>query len=98
MYRNVTISNIDVENVNCIGDSGDTSFILFDSGENTNSLVISYSNIKNSKSNGPFIKFMGNSNEFTFENSIIDSVRAYGPIIENESIKVYIIHITPKLK
>ncbi|OUM60242.1 hypothetical protein PIROE2DRAFT_14060, partial [Piromyces sp. E2] len=78
---------MEVDNVICFGDGGDTYFILFDTGDSTKRLIINNSIIKNSISNGPFIKFIGEGSVFTSENMIIDSVRTYGPIIDTESKK-----------
>jgi len=51
-------------------------------------LNITNSNIKNSFSNGPFIKIIGNSNRFLLENTLINNITSYGPILQNTSKNV----------
>ena len=87
-YNNVKINNIEVENISCTGDNGDSSFILFNSDDNNNTFSISNSIIKNSISNGPFIKITGNANSFKLENTTIYNITSYGPIIDDNSKKV----------
>ncbi|ORX63531.1 hypothetical protein BCR32DRAFT_273406 [Anaeromyces robustus] len=90
LHNNITINNVEIENASCVGDSGDTSFIIFDTGESEKSLNINNLNLKNSLSNGPFIKIKGFSSKVTIKNSNINNVRSYGSVIENTSIKAYI--------
>lgn len=85
---NLYINNLEAKNIKCIGDSGDTSFILFDSGEAENSFEIKNVIIKDSVSNGSFIKIIGNSNIVNISNSTVSNIKSYGPIIDNTSIKV----------
>jgi len=87
-YNNIKINNIEVENISCTGDNGDSSFILFNSDDNNNTFSISNSIIKNSISNGPFIKITGNANSFKLENTTIYNITSYGPIIDDNSKKV----------
>ncbi|ORY47563.1 hypothetical protein LY90DRAFT_10045 [Neocallimastix californiae] len=84
---NLYINNLEAKNIKCIGDSGDTSFILFDSGEAENSFEIKNVIIKDSVSNGSFIKIIGNSNIVNISNSTVSNIKSYGPIIDNTSIK-----------
>ncbi|OUM69480.1 hypothetical protein PIROE2DRAFT_2569 [Piromyces sp. E2] len=86
-YNNVIINNIDIDNISCVGDKDDTSFILFNSGEDIKSLSIDHAKITNNISNGPFIKVIGDNNEFTLKNMEIKNNELYGSIIVNESKK-----------
>jgi len=88
LYNDVIIDNIEVTDVKCIGENGNTSFILFDSGENSKKLSISNSKIINNKSNDSFIKIIGYSNDLIIENTKINNIVSYGPIIKNTSTKV----------
>jgi len=87
--KDVFINNIEVDNISCTGDNGFSSFILFNSEYSDNTLNIANSNFRNSFSNGPFIKIVGNTNKFILENTSINNITSYGPIIENNSIKVF---------
>ncbi|ORX45341.1 hypothetical protein BCR36DRAFT_358228, partial [Piromyces finnis] len=85
IYNNISLNNIEVEDIQCIGDSDNTSFILFNSGEKYKYLDITNMKIQNSISNGPFIKICGDNNEISIKNSFIKNIRSYGSIIENQS-------------
>ena len=80
--------NITIENISCNGDSGETSFILFDSGEEYKSLLIENLNAKSVQSNGSFIKIKGDTNEILIKNSNFSEIVSFGSIIENKSKKV----------
>ncbi|OUM57725.1 hypothetical protein PIROE2DRAFT_17194 [Piromyces sp. E2] len=56
-------------------------------GEVHKKLSINNAKIRNSISNGSFIKIVGDSNEITINNSYINNIKAYGQIIENKSKK-----------
>jgi len=88
-HNDISFTNVEVDNVICAGDSDDSSLILFNS-EYTNNKILHLNNIKitNSKSNGSFIKIVGDTNIFVIENSIINNIISYGPIIENSSLMV----------
>jgi len=77
-----------VQNIKCTGDSGNSAFILFDSGELYKNLTIENLHVIDSISNGAFIKIIGNTNYITFNNFTFQSNKSYGPIISNESINV----------
>ena len=80
-----------MNNVSCTGDSGESSFILYDTDNSLNNkLQIDNLNVKNSVSNGAFIKVKGNSNEFVIKNSYINNINSYGPIIQYLSLNVII--------
>jgi len=81
-----------VNDISCVGDSGDTSFIFYDSGDINKKLVIKNMQVKNSKSNGPFIKIIGKVNELLLENSNITNIKSYGSIIEIQSNEVNFIN------
>ncbi|ORX56013.1 hypothetical protein BCR36DRAFT_175699 [Piromyces finnis] len=85
LYNSVEINNVTVTDIQCIGEYGNTSFILFNSGENPNKLSIKNSNMQSNKSNDSFIKIIGDSIEFVLENSIITKMKCYGPIIDIKS-------------
>jgi len=89
LYNNVEIDNLEVEDLKCVGDIDNSSFILFDSGESEKLFNINNMNIKNSVSNGSFIKIRGYSNIINIKNSVIENVQSSGSIIENESKNVY---------
>ncbi|ORX56015.1 hypothetical protein BCR36DRAFT_280564 [Piromyces finnis] len=85
MYNDIFINNIEVENISCIGEAGNTSFILFDSGEKNCILTIKNSIMKNNYSNGSFIRIVGDSTKLFIENTIFHEIESYGSIIENQS-------------
>jgi len=88
IYSDIYINNMEVENIRCIGDRNDTSFILYDTGENVMKISINNLVIKNSISNGPFIKIKGNTSKVNFENFNLVNITSYGSIIDNLSKKV----------
>jgi len=88
IYSDININGMEVENITCVGDRSDTSFILYDSGENDMKMSINNLKIKNSLSNGPFIKIKGDSNKIKFENFNLVNITSYGSIIDNISRKV----------
>lgn len=92
------MSNIIVKNITCLGESGDTSFILFDSGEDKKQISINNIDAENVLSNGSFIKIDGDSNELTLKNSNINYITSYGSIINNKSKKVYFYFYINSLK
>ncbi|OUM63860.1 hypothetical protein PIROE2DRAFT_9529 [Piromyces sp. E2] len=81
------MNNIKFSNITCIGDSGDASFILYNSDENKGKLDIKNLDGKDSLSNGPFIKVIGNSNSVAIYNSSLNNIISYGPIIKISSKK-----------
>ncbi|ORX50769.1 hypothetical protein BCR36DRAFT_397449 [Piromyces finnis] len=85
--NNVNIENMEVENIQCVGDTDRTSFLLYDSGEDKKTININNVSIKNSISNGPFIKIKGDISEINMNNVNIKSVRSYGSIIKDLSTK-----------
>ncbi|ORX82804.1 hypothetical protein BCR32DRAFT_292364 [Anaeromyces robustus] len=87
VYNDIYIDNMEANSISCVGDGGDTSFILFNSGENKKFLSINNSLITNSSSNGSFIKLLGDTNDFILKNTNVSSIFSYGPIIENTSKK-----------
>ncbi|KAG4085267.1 hypothetical protein H8356DRAFT_1298496 [Neocallimastix lanati (nom. inval.)] len=90
IYHDIFINNIEIENIKCNGEGKDSSFIFFDSGEDHKKLTILNSNIKDSISNGPFIKAIGNSNDMIIRNTNINNITSYGSVIENISTKATI--------
>ncbi|ORY85198.1 hypothetical protein LY90DRAFT_663470 [Neocallimastix californiae] len=90
LYSNTIINYLEAENISCIGDSDDSAFILFDSGELYRTLIINHLNLRNCTSNGPLIKFIGTTNELLIKKSNFINVSSYGPIIENFSNTVNI--------
>ena len=91
IYKDTYINNFEVNNISCVGDSEDSSIILFDSSELGNSLSINNLNIKNSSSNGSFIKIIGNASEVTINNSNLNGLISYGSLINNLSTKVLLL-------
>ncbi|KAG4094011.1 hypothetical protein H8356DRAFT_947657 [Neocallimastix lanati (nom. inval.)] len=55
LHNDIAMNNIEVDNVSCIGDSGDSSFILFNSNETNKKITIKNFYAKNCISNGSFI-------------------------------------------
>jgi len=82
------MNTVEFSNITCVGDSGDSSFILYDSGETNGKISIDNLKGKFSQSNGPFIKIIGNSNSFIINNSTMNNIQSYGPIIKVSSDKV----------
>jgi len=93
MYNNININKNYVENISCIGEESNASYILFDSGEEKNKLSINNSIIKNSNSNGSFIQIIGESSELILKNTTFDNIISFGSIIKSESKMVLIINI-----
>lgn len=92
--NNVDINGMEIEDIKCVGDGEKTSFLLFDSGEARRTININNIHIKNSISNGPFIKFIGDLSEVNINNSEISNIISYGSIIKDTSlnvIKIYFI-------
>jgi len=88
LHNDIAMNNIEVDNVSCIGDSGDSSFILFNSNETNKKITIKNFYAKNCISNGSFITIIGNSNQLVITNSTLLKIQSYGPIIENLSLMV----------
>ena len=88
LYNDIIIDGIDAENIICNGDGGDSSLILFDSGEVKKKIELYNLNINNCSTNGPLIKIIGNHNEVIIKDTIINNVNSFGPLIENNSEKV----------
>jgi len=88
IYHNLIIDTMEVDNIKCMDDTEHTSFIVFDSGENNNKLIIKNLTIQNSYSNGSVIKINGESNEINVIDSNINHVTSYDSIIKNRSLKV----------
>jgi len=88
LYSDISIDGFDSENIICNGDGGDSSLILFDSGEAEKKIELYNLNINNCSTNGPLIKITGNHNEVIIKDTIINNVNSYGPLIENNSEKV----------
>ena len=72
----------------CNGDDGDSSLILFNSGEAEKKIELYNLNINNCSTNGPLIKITGSHNEVIIKDTIINNVNSYGLLIENNSEKV----------
>jgi len=87
-YNNVFIHKMKVEDVKCIGNANDSTFIRFESNEKTNLLEIDDLNIKNVFSHGSFITFEGPSNQLILKNSNIYYSNFYGPFLKKKSEKV----------
>ncbi|ORX49040.1 hypothetical protein BCR36DRAFT_413035 [Piromyces finnis] len=83
LYYNITLNNIEVDNVSCTGDGGESSFMLYDSDESINSrLQINNLYTKNCVLNGSFIKVKGKVNEIDIHNSSFNRIDSYGPTIQ----------------
>jgi len=91
LYKDVNINNMEVDNVTCLGEGGDTSLIIFDSGSSYNSMIINNLNVKNVHSNGPLVKIKGDHNEIKIENSQINDTILYGSVIESTTKKVFLL-------
>jgi len=89
IYKNIYINNLEVINLSCIGDSSDSSLILFDSGTTNSSLSITNLKVKYSFSNGSLIKTIGNESTITIKNSTLSNLVTYGSTIDISSIKVF---------
>ncbi|OUM68068.1 hypothetical protein PIROE2DRAFT_4352 [Piromyces sp. E2] len=85
MYNDIYINQIDVENISCIGEENDASFILLNSGEIKSKLTIKNSKMINNNSNGSFIRINGESSELILENTTFDNIISYGSVIQSES-------------
>jgi len=83
-------TNITAENISYVGDGGNTSMVLFDSNsiDDIKKFYIYGLNVTNSFSNGPLIKIIGNYVEMILDDSNINKIKTYGPIIETRTNKV----------
>ncbi|ORX81129.1 hypothetical protein BCR32DRAFT_293444 [Anaeromyces robustus] len=87
LYKNISINNLNINNITCNGDNGYASFLLFDSGEELKNLTINNLKAENSLFNGSFIKIKGETNDISLKDSIITNNISYGSIIKNTSKK-----------
>jgi len=88
IYKDLTINNLEISNIKCTGDSGESSLILFESGEASHKMDLSNLYIRECVSNGPLIRIIGNTNEIYVKDSRIKYNESYGPIIKNTSLNV----------
>jgi len=88
LYKNLIINDLKIENIKCTGDSGESSLILFDSGELSQIIDISNLNINDCTSNGPLIRIIGDTNQIYIKDSYIDNNNSFGSIIKNTSSNV----------
>jgi len=86
-YRSLNITNSKITDIKCTGDSGESSLILFDSGELLQNMVLSNIIIKRCIANGPLVKIMGDTNEIFINDTTIEDNKSYGSIIKNISSK-----------
>ena len=88
--KDVYFTNVTAENISCVGDGSNTSMILFDSNniDDFKKIHIFGLNVINSFSNGPLIKTIGNYVEMIIDDSNINKIKTYGPIIETKTNKV----------
>lgn len=84
----MTINHLEGENISCYGDGGESSFLLFDSGEEEKQLSINNLNVKNMKINGSLIKVIGKSSIVNIKNSNVYNITSYGSLIKYSSNKV----------
>jgi len=87
LYSKLTIKNLDFINIKCTGDSGESSLILFNSGDMSHKLDISNLNVQKCSTNGPLISITGNSNEISIRDSTFENNNSYGSGIKNDSTK-----------
>jgi len=88
LYRDLIISNLDIQNIKCIDDNDKSSLIIFNSGALLQKMEISNSNVSNCLTNGPLISITGNDNEINIKDTAIDNNTSYGSGIMNSSSKV----------
>ncbi|ORX40393.1 hypothetical protein BCR36DRAFT_364685 [Piromyces finnis] len=86
MYNSVIIEDCEFKNILCNGDSDNSSLIIFDSGENSNTFDIKNVIIENCKTNGDMITINGNKPIIKMFNVKIDKIHSYGALINNQSI------------
>ncbi|KAG4092818.1 hypothetical protein H8356DRAFT_950126 [Neocallimastix lanati (nom. inval.)] len=88
--KDVYFTNVTAENISCVGDGSNTSMILFDSNniDDFKKIHIFGLNVINSFSNGPLIKTIGNYVEMIIDDSNINKIKTYGPIIETKTNKL----------
>ncbi|ORX57719.1 hypothetical protein BCR36DRAFT_366923 [Piromyces finnis] len=86
-YNNrIELSNIEINDVQCLGDN--SSLIKINTNELENSKInIEQLKIYSCQSNGPLIKFKGNMNQIFLKDITIQNNYAYGSLIENTSKK-----------
>jgi len=84
--KETIINDIDVNDIKLIGE--DSSLIYMDDSDFHKNILINNLNIKDSISNGAFLKFCGSSNEIKLNNISFQSVRSHQPLIYNQSKKV----------
>jgi hypothetical protein len=87
IYNDIYINNLKANNIYCLGESGTTSFILFDSGEDKKELTIKNMNAYDFVLNGPFLKVEGDLSEVKLDYVNINDMKSYGSIIKINSRK-----------
>ena len=88
LYKNFSIKDLSISDIKCTGDSGESSLILFNSGEASHKLDISNLSVKKCSTNGPLISITGDSNEVFVKDSVIEDNISFGTGIKNDSTKV----------
>ena len=88
IYNDIYINNLKANNIYCLGESGTTSFILFDSGEDKKELTIKNMNAYDFVLNGPFLKVEGDLSEVKLDYVNINDIKSFGSIIKINSKKV----------
>ena len=87
------------EDIICNGESENSSLLEFTSVTSGTEFKFDDVIIRNCKSNGNLINIKGDLTTLKFSHLTINDVVSYGPLINNESIKVnYIFYITIKIK
>jgi len=88
LYNPVIIKNCVFKNNLCNGDSDNSSLIIFDSGDGSDTLDINNVIIENCITNGDLIIINGNNSTVTLSNIEINNIHSYGSIINNQSLNV----------
>jgi len=86
-----SFSNCSFESIICNGESENSSLLEFKSPTYGAELEFNDVIIRNCKSNGNLINVKGNLTTLKFSHLTLNNNDSYGPLINNESIKVNII-------
>jgi len=84
-YNDIYMNKIYGSNISCSGDIGDSSFILFDSGEDNKKLYINDMHIFQGLLNGSLIKIKGINSDVSITYSDFCYINTSGSVLENIS-------------
>jgi len=91
IYHSLSLKNCVFENILCIGDRNESSFLLFESNEYGNDIEMKNITISNCKTNSDLIKITGIESVIKISDVAITNSTSYGSILNDISNHVSII-------